>query len=337
MTRIFTAGAEAGTTDVISVVSGVTASTTLKRSGAYSFKFISTANYITEVLTASKTAIYMRIAFYITGLTGANGKWAPLVHFLDSAGNYQFALTANAVTYLLEIHLGDITTTVLASGGLIVRNQWTCIEIRYLIANSGGRFVVKQDGAIIIDYTGDTQSTALTEIDMFRLGHTYSFGFSGYVDDLAVNDTAGAVNNSWIGRGGIYVSVSEEAGTYTDLHASAGNAWDCINEVPPSDADYVYDDTIDQKSTYGLTALVPTTGDIACINVIMRAVQDAAGTANIARLIRSNGVDSQGSDVGLSVSAKTIQENIETDPGQAPGTAWTIAAVNALQAGAVVR
>jgi len=148
---------------------------------------------------------------------------------------------------------------------------------------------------------------------------------------------AGAVNNSWIGRGGIYVSVSEAAGTYTDLHASAGNAWDCINEVPPSDADYVSDDTIDQKSTYGMTAITPATGTIACINVIMRALQSAAGAASIARLIRSNGVDSQGSDVGLDVSAKTIQENIETDPGEAPGTAWTIAAVNALEAGAVVR
>jgi hypothetical protein len=41
--------------------------------------------------------------------------------------------------------------------------------------------------------------------------------------------------------------------------------------------------------------------------------------------------------VGLSTSVKTIQENIETDPGEIAGTAWTIAAVNAMEAGAVVR
>jgi hypothetical protein len=63
----------------------------------------------------------------------------------------------------------------------------------------------------------------------------------------------------------------------------------------------------------------------------------AAGTASIARLIRSNGVDSQGSDVGLSTTAKTIQENIETDPGEVPGTAWTIAALNAAEFGVVAR
>jgi hypothetical protein len=160
----------------------------------------------------------------------------------------------------------------------------------------------------------------------------------GYLDDIAINDTAGAVNNSWIGRGGIYGIVPEGVGAYTDLHAQGhANAWDCISEVPPDDADYVYDDTVDQKSTYAMTALVPTTGTIDCINVIMRAKLDAAGTGNIARLIRSNGTDSQGADVGLDTSAKTIQEIIETDPGEVPGTAWTIAAVNALQAGAVVR
>jgi hypothetical protein len=86
-----------------------------------------------------------------------------------------------------------------------------------------------------------------------------------------------------------------------------------------------------------MTDLTPTTGTIDAINVIMRAKLDAAGTGNIARLIRSNGTDSQGSDVGLDVSAKTITEIIETDPGAAPGTAWTIARVNALEAGAVVR
>jgi hypothetical protein len=92
---------------------------------------------------------------------------------------------------------------------------------------------------------------------------------------------------------------------------------------------------VNQKSTYALTALTPTTGTIDCINVIMRAKLDAAGTGYIARLIRSNGVDSQGADVGLDVSAKTIQEIIETDPSG--GAAFTVARINALQAGAVVR
>jgi hypothetical protein len=86
-----------------------------------------------------------------------------------------------------------------------------------------------------------------------------------------------------------------------------------------------------------MTALTPTTGVIDCINVIMRAKLDAAGAGNIARLIRSNAVDSQGADVGLDTSPKTITEIIETDPGAAPGTLWTIARVNALEAGATVR
>jgi hypothetical protein len=220
-------------------------------------------------------------------------------------------------------------------------NAWCCLEWYIKIGDgTDGESTVKLDGVSILTITGaDTKATAVAGArSCYFGGNAWVTNVAcGYYDDLAVNDTAGSVNNSWIGRGGIYGIVPEGVGTYTDLHASAGNPWDCIEEVPPNDADYVYDDTVDQKSTYAMTALVPATGTIACINVIMRALQDAAGTASIARLIRSNAVDSQGSDVGLSVTAQMIQENIETDPGQAPGTAWTIAAVNALEAGCTIR
>jgi hypothetical protein len=278
----------------------------------------------------------MRLGFYITGLYGWANLWSQLAEFQDSAGGLQILLSVNETTHEFCVNF-NVAWAPLASGGLLVLNQWTCIEMWYLVANApNGRVVVKQDGVIIIDYTGDTQQTGLTEIKVLRLGRPVEYGFEGYVDDLAVNDTAGAVNNSWIGRGGIYPVFPEGVGAYTDLHAFGhANPWDCISEVPPDDADYVYDDTVDQKSVYAMSALVPTTGTIACINVIMRAKLDAAGTGNIARLIRSNGVDSQGADVGLDTSPKTIQENIETDPSG--GGAWTIARVNALEAGAVVR
>jgi hypothetical protein len=238
---------------------------------------------------------------------------------------------------VIGYHVGSVAVAPVATGGLLILNQWTCIELWLSVVNgAGGRAVVKQDGVTIIDFTGDTQATALTNVRSFLVGATGTT-FRGYWDDLAINDNAGAMNNSWIGRGGIYPIFPDLAATYTDLHASVGDAWDCINEVPPSDTDYVYDDTIGQKSTYRMTDLTPTTGTIDAINVIMRAKLDAAGVGSIARLIRSNAVDSQGADVPLDTSARTITEIIETDPGAAPGTLWTIARVNALEAGAVVR
>jgi hypothetical protein len=330
MTRLFTAGAEAGTTDVFPVVSEVTASTVQKRNGAYSFLFAA-GGYVQVLLSPGPSELYLRFGVYPTSYASTQGA---LISLYGSGTNHQALIIVDKTTGIMRYwRVSDLATGTHP----LALNAWQCIEVYVKIADSGGRFVVKLDGVTDIDYTGDTRTTDADITTLWFMYHAAITATLGYMDDLAINDTAGSVNNSWVGRGGVYVGLPEEAGTYTDLHASTGNAWDCINEVPPDDADYVSDDTVDQKSTYGMSAITPATGTIACINVIMRAKLDAAGTGNIARLIRSNAVDSQGSDVGLDVSAKMIQENIETDPGEVPGTAWTIAAVNALEAGAVVR
>jgi hypothetical protein len=349
MTRLFTAGAEAGSLGVFSAVGGLASvSAAQKRTGAFAFLQGSTTTGLlgTVVFAADKTQLYYRIGLYLISTYPASNTYAALVQLFDNAGGWQCALSINQVDKTLHVVRGRGTDGVDLGGTAnpVPLNQWCCIEW-YIKIDDGvaGASTVKIDGVTGLTIpAADTKSTAVAGVRSMQysphpLGAVVTNGIYGYFDDLAINDIAGPPNNSWIGRGGIYVSVSEAAGTYTDLHASAGNAWDCINEVPPSDVDYVSDDTVDQKSTYGMTAITPATGTIACINVIMRAIQSAAGTANIARLIRSNGTDSQGADVGLDVTAKTIQENIETDPGEIAGTAWTIAAVNALEAGCTIR
>jgi hypothetical protein len=286
------------------------------------------------MLPVPVTELYLRMGVYPTGYGSSGGV---LLVFRSPLAVLQPFLIVNPVTYLMSYCLGN-ATPILTGTHPVLLNAWQCIEVYVKIADApNGIFTVKIDGVTDIAFTGDTRNVAADVQQITFLYYSIPYQTSGYLDDIAINDTAGAFNNSWIGRGGIYPKYITGIGTYTDLHASAGDPWDCIKEVPPNDADYVYDDTVNQKSVYAGSVLVPTTGTIACINVIMRALQDAAGTASIARLIRSNGVDSQGSDVGLSTTAKTIQEIIETDPGEVPGTAWTIAAVNVLQAGAVVR
>jgi hypothetical protein len=342
MTRIFSAGAEAGSTAVFGGFSGTpVVSTTQKRTGAYSFYFNS--NYGTVAIGTNKTILYFRIGLYLTGFNIAFGNNGTIVQLFDSAGAVQCSLNINQVTKALVVCRGSHNGTVLGTGvNSVPLNQWCCIEW-YIKIDDGvaGESTVKLDGTTEITIlAADTKATGNAGANLCSFGGatdgaTYLSFVTGYYDDLAINDTAGAVNNSWIGRGGIYGIMPEAVGNYSDLIASAGNAWACIDEVPPSDADYVYESTVDKKSTYNLTVLTPTTGVIACINVIMRAKLDAVGTGNIARLIRSNGVDSQGADVGLDTSPKTIQDIIEIDPSG--GGAWTIARVNALEAGAVVR
>jgi len=338
MTRKVTIGFEAGSLDVLTSSPGASISAVQKRTGNYSLYF-NGGSASTIVLSGNLAEIFIRIGIRYV----ANAALSPaiLLALFDNGGVSHLILGVNTVTQLLELYRGDAThwwATKIATGSTpILFNAWQCIEMRATIDDVTGICQVKVDGFLDINFSGDTREGGVASVCMLEIASqgTNDHWPVMYVDDIAINDTAGVVNNSWIGRGGIYGVVPEGVGTYTDLIASAGNAWDCIEEVPPSDADYVYESTVDKKSTYALTALVPTTGVIACINVIMRAKLDAVGTGNIARLIRSNGTDSQGADVGLDTSPKTIQENIETDPSG--GGAWTIARVNALEAGAVVR
>jgi len=337
MGRIFMTGAESESTPVWDFVSGLTVSTVQKRTGAASF-YMTYMQYAWKQF-ANKTELYIRMGIYTTG-HGTDNPY-DLFTLLDSAGAAQFGICSNAM-YAIMAYRGGYAGTWLGTGSApLLLNQWQCLELYLKIHDTDGLVTIKLDGTTILTLSGvlDTKQTANAGVNYLKIGSstgTYNYP-TQYIDDIAINDVAGAVNNSWVGRGGIYGIVSEGVGTYTDLIASAPPAWDCINEVPPSDADYVYESTVDKKSVYALTALVPTIGTISCINVIMRAKLDAVGTGNIARLIRSNGVDSQGADVGLDTSPKTITEIIETDPGQAPGTPWTIPAVNAMQAGATVR
>ena len=335
MARVFMSGCEGGSDLVFTLTFNIDESTAQKRTGAYSFLAGSTSTYAQQTLPAALTELYLRIGIYPVQFGSTCGM---IVRFASPTDTVQAVLTANKLTNVLQYCLGN-NTPVLAGTHPLLLNTWQCIEIYYKVADApDGRFTVKLDGVTDITFSGDTRNTDATVQRVRFMGDgTSATGTQAYFDDIAINDTAGALNNSWIGRGGIYPIFPDLAATYTDLHASVGNGWDCINEVPPSDTDYVYDEVVDQKSTYRMTDLTPTTGTIAAINVIMRAKLDAAGVGSIARLIRSNAVDSQGADVPLDTSARTITEIIETDPGAAPGTLWTIARVNALEAGAVVR
>jgi hypothetical protein len=112
-----------------------------------------------------------------------------------------------------------------------------------------------------------------------------------------------------------------------------------VDEIPKNDdTDYVYESTVDKKSTYAMSDVAGLPGGAAIARVwVDVAARDTAAAGNkIATLLRSGGTDSQGDDQSLTlVYARYRSQEYLTDPQD--GQAWTEAKVNALQAGAVVR
>ena len=306
----------------------------MPRTGSYALHVVGGGDRAIYTLDALLAEFFLRIGYYYTGKTTTGIPC--FFQIYDSGGDGQIALVRNAATGLLEVYRGISSGTLIGTSTRVVPlNGYQCIELHIVVGNAGV-LQVKLDGVLDIDETPDTQATALSNAQAFRLGADTNWGALGYYDDFAINDVAGgAPHNTWIGRGGIYPDLVVAAGHYSDLIASAGNPWDCVKEVPPDDATYVQESIVDKKSTYVMGGLTPSSGVVTAVSVVLRAVLDAPGSGNIATLVRSAGTDHQGADEGLDVAVKTVTEILETDP--ADGGAWDIAGVNALEVGAVVR
>jgi len=229
MTRKVTIGFEAGSLDVLTSSPGASISTVQKRTGNYSLYF-NGGSASTIVLSGNLAEIFIRIGIRYV----ANAALSPaiLLALFDNGGVSHLILGVNTVTQLLELYRGDAThwwATKIATGSTpILFNAWQCIEMRATIDDVTGICQVKVDGFLDINFSGDTREGGVASVCMLEIASqgTNDHWPVMYVDDIAINDTAGSVNKSWIGRGGIYGVVPEGVGAYTDLHAQGhANPW----------------------------------------------------------------------------------------------------------------
>lgn len=317
MTRLKMTGFEGGHADVFDANSGLTASAAQQRTGAYS-ALVGVIAYAQWVLTGLPVEIYGRVGLRLTSLLAVT-----VVTVYGSTGTENISIKVNVGTGAIELWRGGV---LLATGAVLVINAWYCIEYHFKIDNVNGIGQVKVNGSQTINFAGDTQVSAAAEIALVRFG-----SFQGYCDDLVVNDIAGGRNNSWPTQGGIYIVKPEGVGTYSEMTPSAGANWQCVDEIPPTDdTDYVESAVVDTRDSYAMTALVPIVGNIDAVKWVCRSRLVVAGTGAIKYLMCEAGVDFTGADQALDVTYRNVSQILEQAPS---GVDWTIAIVNALEAG----
>lgn len=339
MARIFMTGFEAGSLEVVTSAAA-TISTAQKRTGAYS-AYIEGNNKALQQQITPASELYVRLGLYMTG-----GYWGPHVFMqaIDSSGAIHITFGVNQTTRALEVRRGNYGGTLLGRGAALSLNTWYCYEYRIVIDNTLGVVQVKRDGEIDIDLVGtedtplDTQNGGNGDIGTMRWGGdiTHSnYVMDGYVDDIAINDTSGTINNSWIGQGGIYALVPNGAGTLTQLTPSAGSNYECVDDVPPDDdTSYVESDVQDEIDTYAMSASAGA-GTISAVQWLARVKANSAGSTSVARVLRVNGTNYVGSDMGIDVDYVYAKEILEINPDDS--AAWESADLDALEAGLKVR
>jgi hypothetical protein len=341
MARLYTDGAESG--DLLRSSSYVAGNNTpsvetVKRTGTYGYRMKSASaaayGYMEKVLPATYTEFYARFAFMDTwaGNVGRIFEWR-------SDTNEGGSLRIDNYGTAAKVSMYDGTTLRVTSSPINMPiNEWHIFEV-HVILDASGTFQCKFDGTLVIDYSGDTNAYAT--MSRFRLSspNVKDTSYYAHFDDIAFNDTSGSADTGWCGDGGVLAAmVPTGAGTYTDLTASTGAAYTCVDEIPANATDYVYSGVVNAKSVYAMGDLagLPTGASIERLWVELDALEVAASGVNIATLLRSGTTDSQGTDQALTITyARYLSAEYLTDP--ADSAPWNSTKVNALQAGAVVR
>jgi hypothetical protein len=235
-----------------------------------------------------------------------------------------------------------VGAVVATSALAIIPNVFYFIELRHVIDNVAGILEVRVDGAVWVTFAGDTQQTANATANAINLQTVTNFGgifVTADHDDLYILDGTGAApNNTYWGNTQIEALVPTGAGNYTEWTTLFGapTHWQAEDEVPPDeDTSYIESATLNQRDTFSMTNLSVVSATIPGIQVLMRGRTTLAGADNLARMIRHTATDNQGADVALQTSYNYIREIMETDPIAA--AAWSVANINALEAGARVR
>ena len=247
--------------------------------------------------------------------------------------------TLRTIGNLVNIYLYLGNTEVACLEEAFAHQTWVRIEWHLIVDEISGLFELRRNGDDILSYSGDTKGANMESIRTVCLGTYTTARLGEYIDDFALNDTSGAVNNSWCGPGSILLLKPKGAGNYTQFTPDSGNNFARVNEIPhTSDSAYVESATADQIDTYEmqtLTDLGVDTSDpafnIKAVQHLMAGRWDEAET-KLSRVLRLGTTDNTGAAVALSNTYyRYWDEMFDVNPFDS--LAWGLAGLNSLEAG----
>jgi hypothetical protein len=333
MTRIFTEGFEFG--DMLffngTLGGGAAITSTNPRSGTYAFTCGTSGNTgTTETFPSALGELYFRIAIRDSNV--ASDAYSKICLYSGSTLVAGVRLYGNKFNYYRS-------TTLISTGTLPAANStWYLLEIHLIVGNSGV-FQLKVDGVLDIDYSGDTSPGSETTVDRFIL---FDGSTNPAFDDLALNDTTGAVDNSWCGDGHIILLKPNANGDASDLTGSDGNQTDnylLVDEVP-ADGDTTYNvgDASGERDLYGIADFDGTGKTIRRVWVEARAKDTVAAGGECYLSVKvSGGTEQKSAAVPLLTTyTKQLLGTVHTVNPET-SAAWSDANLDAIQVGFEVK
>jgi len=207
--------------------------------------------------------------------------------------------------------------------------SWHSVGLHVIIDNSG-TIESLIDGTVDISYNGDTYGSGSSDITWVRfyLDAPVGYAVNSYIDDLVMGTGA------WPPDINFAAALKPDGDTaQLDWTPSTGSVnWDLVDDVPPSDAEYVSSGSTGYKDLYTLSDWSAGANESAVFIVDwLRAKKESADSTMIRSVIKSGGSESSGDPLDLSTSFSYHSRILTTDPST--GSSWTESGINALEIG----
>lgn len=284
------------------------------------------SHYIRKHLDlGTKTTLYIGYAFrYASGGTPNYSSSYPMINFYDEVGVSQVKIHANS-NWGFSAYRGDNTLLGSSGNNAFTSYKWYYLEVKVTISDTVGEVTINLNETQILNLTSQDTKNGSAYVDRVFLGPIYNY-YNLYVDDFYIAD------DEFKGDCEVKTFYPDADGNSADFSRSGGsNDFECVDEAQCNeDTDYIYSDTLNHKSIFGITTGAMATIKGIQVNNICRI--DQAGTRQITPIIRSNSTDYSGTETdNISADFKVYHEIWETDPDDS--NAWTQAKLEAAEFG----
>lgn len=331
-----------------------TMSTTTKRRGTCAAQFNPSAaeSYIEHQITSGVVMrTFHRLYIRIASLPGSDTN----IYAIGQAGFFpcSLRLKTTGALGLRDSNTGtDLTGTTTLS-----LNRWYRVELDFTDAASGtGAFKLYVDGALI----ANTTCSVINGFSRIRMGVSgVATTMNMFMDDVAINDTTGSVQNDLPGPGAVVHLKSNAAGdnnlfgTAVGGTAGAANNFTRVNEVPPNDSTSynqtaatgtttIDDFNVDSSSSAG----IGSADLITCVQVGARVSSDVTSAASVVYRIKGQAAGTVVESATVPVNNTSTAGAWGTHRGQSPrpyqltsytspqdSGAWTAAKLDNMQIG----
>ena len=282
-----------------------------------------------HALPSSYSSVIAGFAFQSSGIAATVDFFA-----LRSGGTNVVRLRLSLVSGSNVLQVLNAAGTVLATGTTpILASVWYYIEVKVVVSATVGTVEVRLNGLGTTEASATGVNTGASNVDTIILGSLIST--AGIFDDMYVCDTSGsAPTNDFLGDYRVETLITTAEGANTAWTANTGTKAGAVDDATSYDSDttYILDSTPGDRETFTIASLAVGTGTVFAVQTNLVARKDDAGARTIAPVIRTGGVNYDGTTTaGLSTSYLDYTQLYDRlDPA---GSAWSIATVNAMEVG----